>query len=187
LELGFTKIYLLDLAHFLERVTKLYDEKDQANPLSTVSANLVHKDVSPKDFGSFGESETPDLVTVPNYTSILHKSIDLTKFEILLTTIQEHQERANEDYSFCGMITRTCYGLRFHLSGPTNYRSLNRLENKVTMDSHKGRLNDLSKLVETRMLEAWALLAITDISPRLLTPEIKRDILLQALFKLTGE
>ena len=177
----------MGLADFLELVTKLYDEKDQANRLSAVSTNLVHKDVSPNDFGSFGESGAPDLVTVPNYTRILHKLIDLTKYKTLLTTIQEHQERANKDYNFCGMITRTCYGLRFHLSGPTNYRSLNRLENQVTMDSHKGRLNDLSKLVETRMLEAWALLAITDISPRLLTPEIKRDILLQGLFKLTGE
>lgn len=177
----------MGLADFLKLVTKLYDEKDQANRLSTVPSDLVHKDVSLNDFGSFGESETPNLVTVPNDTRILHKSIDLTKYKILLTTIQEHQERANKDYSFCGMITRACYGLRFHLSGPTNYRSLNRLETKVTMDSHKGRLNDLSKLVETRMLEAWALLAITDISPRLLTPEIKRDILLQDLFKLTGE
>ncbi|CUS14109.1 unnamed protein product [Tuber aestivum] len=172
---------------FLELVTRLYEENDRSNRLSTMPANLAHKDVLLNDFGSFSEGGKTNLGMLSNYPGILHKSIDLAKYRILLTTVQEHQELASKDYKFCGMITRDCFGLRLHLSGPTNYRSLNRLENKVTVDSHKGRLNDLSKLVETRMLEAWALLAITDISPRLLTPEIKRDILLQGLFKLTGE
>ncbi|RPA89807.1 hypothetical protein L873DRAFT_585055 [Choiromyces venosus 120613-1] len=172
---------------FLKLVTEAYNKKDHANRLSTMSANLVHKDALLDDFGSFCEGEKPDFETIPSYTGILHKSIDLTKYKMLLETIQECRGRAKKDYEFCGMITRSCYGLRFHLLGPSNYRSLNRLEGRVAVDSHKGRLNDLSNLVETRMLEAWALLAITDISPRLLTPEIKRDILLQDLFNLTGE
>ena len=74
------------------------------------------------------------------------------------------------------------------LSFRCNYRRPpNCLESKVIVDCHKGRLDYLSKLAETWMLKGWALLGITDISPRLLTLAIKRDILLQGLFKLTGE
>lgn len=174
------------LAHFLDKITALYEEKDHAKRLSATSTTRIHKDVSLHDFGAFDTSDKMPPVSASDAHN-LRKSVDLTKYEILHTAVKEYQKSAQEDYDFSGVINRDCFGLKLHLMGMSNFQSLPRLENTVSAGYQKGSLNETSRLIETRMIEAWALQSMTETSCRFLDKQTIRDLVLQDLFMLTRE
>lgn len=76
--------------------------------------------------------------------------------------------------------------LRLHLLGMNNFAALRDLENSAAT-GHKGRLNPTSRLVETRILEAWGLIPETDISDIFCDEDALRTVVLQKLLMATGE
>lgn len=113
-------------------------------------------------------------------------SLDLKKYWNILETVGGHRERAKPDYWFGGEITRESFVLRLHLLGMNNFAALRDLENSAAT-GHKGRLNSTSRLVETRILEAWGLIPETDIPDVFCDSDTLRTVVLQKLLMATGE
>lgn len=118
--------------------------------------------------------------------SQLSTSVDLKKYRNLLTALNRHRERAKPDYWFAGELTRESFVLRLHAIGVNSFASLENLENSAAV-GHKGRLNPMSRLVETRILEAWSLVPNTYIPPAFCDGETMRTVLLQKLHLATKE
>lgn len=76
--------------------------------------------------------------------------------------------------------------LRLHLIGMNNFATLADLENSAAT-GRRGRLNLTSRLVETRLLEAWGLIPETDIPDIFCDEDVLRTVVLQKLLMATGE
>lgn len=140
--------------------------------------------------GGFGVWDTPEnrapRPVSKDGRSQQSTSLDLKKYRNILETVDSHRERAKPDYWFGGEITRESFVLRLHLIGMNGFSALGGLENSAAT-GRKGRLNPTSRLVETRLLEAWGLIPETDIPDIFCDEDDLRTVVLQKLLAATGE
>lgn len=173
--------------YFLEEVTKIHDEKDHLGRLRSTNTEKSHRDTSLGEFGIWDtlEHRAPRPVSKDG-RSKLSTSVDLKKYQNLLEIVDGHRERAKPNYWFAGEITRESFVLRLHLTGINSFTALGDLENSAAT-GRKGRLNPTSRLVETRVLEAWGLVPESNTPDTFCGEDVLRTIVLQKLLVATGE
>lgn len=171
------------IGYFVEEATILRHEKDHDGRVRSTGTSRIHRDVPLSNLGTW---DTPgNKAPGPTYYDGTPTSVDLKRYRKLLEIIKAHQERAKPNYQFAGELTRSCYALKLHVVSMKTFTSLADMEN-MTLRNERGRLNDMSRLIETRLMEAWGLKPNTGISTTFRDDDAIRTFVLQTMHMAVG-
>lgn len=174
------------LAHFLDEVTDIHNSKDHSARIKSTGTSKMHLDAPLSKFGVWDtEDRKAPATTSEDGTPKIPISLDFQKYRKLLSTVQSYQKRVQPEYKHCGEITSGCFVLKLHLVGMKNFVNLAEISD-MTSPELKGRLNGMSQLIETRILEAWSLQPKNDIPPVYRDGDATRCLVLQNLQKALG-
>ncbi|KAH8147540.1 uncharacterized protein LAJ45_08367 [Morchella importuna] len=173
-------------AHFLDEVTDIHNSKDHSARIKSTGTSKMHLDAPLSKFGVWDtEDRKAPATTSEDGTPKIPISLDFQKYRKLLSTVQSYQKRVQPEYKHCGEITSGCFVLKLHLVGMKNFVNLAEISD-MTSPELKGRLNGMSQLIETRILEAWSLQPKNDIPPVYRDGDATRCLVLQNLQKALG-
>jgi hypothetical protein len=173
--------------YFLEEVTVLRNEKDHSARVKSTGTTRLHKDASLKEFGAWDTFENkPHRPVSGDGISQLSTSVDLKKYRNILAIVKGYRERTKPNYWFAGEITRESFILKLYILGMNSFATLGDLENSAAFD-RQGRLNFMSRLVETRILEAWSLIPNFYIPKIFSSGDTMRTVVLQKMHLATRE